>query len=487
MRFNLSGKGRPVLLTLIAVACLMIGMVLMGGVSLRLPFGHHGSALPDPVSPRPHPVLPTVQTAPLTLPAVAGATVVTLTFDDGFASNAEMAKILHDAGLNGTFFMNSGNIGKPGYLTLPQVDTMAQQGNEVAGHTVNHQDLDSLSLNEVTNEICQDRNTWLGWGFPVRNFAYPFALSSPEVEKIVAHCGYNSARDLGGLRTVHMPPNAKAGACAECAWAETTPPEDPYLTSAPAQVRSDWSVEDFQAQINAVTDSNGTQYSGVGGWVQITFHGMCPSDCTEIGVNKTVFEQFVHWLADQQKQGQFIVRTVGEVIGGQVKPAVPTSPPPTSLVNAGFENQNPGPGDGGVDPYCWTEGGFGDNKAEFFSAPGRSGMGEKVVVHDYHNGQRGLISTQDLGTCAVAAMPGQTPTLSAKYKSTVPTRFVVYYRTNRGNWFSSALGPIQPAVNGWTQTTWQAPPAPQGSTAISFGLVIMANGELDTDEYGLKP
>jgi peptidoglycan/xylan/chitin deacetylase (PgdA/CDA1 family) len=470
-------------LAMVVLTCFVAGAC---GISLHPPaswLAHHAETaevvLPDPVKPRPNPKLPAVKTGPLIL--APGQTVVSLTFDDGRASNTLGAKILTERDLAGTFFLNSGNIGKPGYLTLAQVDQMAAQGQEIAGHTVNHKDLGELTLNEVTNEICGDRDTWLAWGFPVRNFAYPFSSASPEIKQIVRDCGYNSARTLGETRTAHMPENVTAEDCALCPWSESVPPDHMFYTRAPAQIRSNWTLDDLKAQVTAATERNGNAYSGDGGWVQLTFHGICPSDCIDIGIDHSIFEQFVDWLADQQAQGKLVVRTVGEVIGGNVAPAVPVPPPPTSVVDAGLEEGGPD----GI-PRCWMRSSFGESKPEFSVVPGHSGKGEKVVVRDYHDGEVGLLSAQDLGTCAVAVTPGQTPTISAWYRSTVPTRFSVQYRTDRGNWFYSTSGPVLPASNGWTQATRKVPPAPRGATAISFGLMIAQNGEITTDDYELR-
>ena len=428
---------------------------------------------PDPVQPRPNPVLPPVSTEPLD-PA-PGQTVVTITFDDGRASNASGAQMLAAHGLAGTFYLNSGNIGKPGYLSLPDVDAIALSGSEIGGHTVNHPDLSVLTSDEVHRQICEDRDTQLAWGFPVRNFAYPFGWTSPEVEQAVQDCGYNSARSLGdlwGSRPLDGIPLDQQ--CSECDPAELIPPDNPMHTQAPAQVKANWTITDLQTQVT-------TAMAHGGGWSILTFHGICPTDCSDITTPQALFEEFVTWLADQQTQGHLIVRTVGDVIGGPVAPPVQGPPPTTTLVNPDLEQTQDGV------PSCWMQASYGNNKPEFSVVPtDHSGTSaERLVMRDYVDGDAKLLPTEDLGTCAIAVTPGSTPTIAAWYTSTAPTRFSVQYRMARGVWVYGAASPHFTPATAYTLASWTLPPIPERVTAISFGLILAQNGELVTDDYSL--
>src|SRR5262247_752346 len=80
-------------------------------------------------------------------PARAAQTVVTIQFDDGRNQSAARA-ILARHDVHATFFINTGYIGTPGYLTWRQVHRLAADGNEIAGHTLTHRDLPSLSKPE---------------------------------------------------------------------------------------------------------------------------------------------------------------------------------------------------------------------------------------------------------------------------------------------------------------------------------------------------
>ena len=442
------------------------------GITLRTPAEPVASTVsagpvipPDPVTPRPNPILPPVSVEPLGL--APGQTVITITLDDGRISDETAAQIMTAHGLRGTFFINSGNVGKSGYVSLTDLDSMALSGHEIAGHTVTHPDLDTLTGDEIQRQICDDRSTLLAWGFPVRNFAYPFGYAPPEMEQVVRNCGYNSARGLGDVWTLFD------NSCDDCASAETVPPENPMHMKAPGQVMNNWTIADTQQQVNQAIETGG-------GWVQLTFHGLCPTDCSDITTPQAEFEELMAWLADQQAQGNLIVRTVGDVIGGPVQPPVSGPPPTTTVVNPGLEEQQDGV------PSCWQRASYGKNSPEFSLVPGRNGTNaERLVMRDYVDGDAKLLPTMDLGTCSIAVTPGSTPTITAWYTSTVPTSFSVQYRLARGVWVYGLASPKFDPATEFAQARWTLPPIPEGVTAISFGLNLTQNGELVTDDYSL--
>ena len=67
-----------------------------------------------------------------------GQTVVSLSFDDGLAGAARMADILGEARMQGTFYVNSGLLDLPGYLTLRQAKEMADEGHDIGGPPLSH-------------------------------------------------------------------------------------------------------------------------------------------------------------------------------------------------------------------------------------------------------------------------------------------------------------------------------------------------------------
>ena len=97
------------------------------------------------------------------LAAARGATVVSLTFDDGAATQLIARDQLAAHGMRGTFFINSGKVGSDPYydMTWTEVASVAAAGDEIGGHTLDHKDLTSLeeangaARSATTARICR--------------------------------------------------------------------------------------------------------------------------------------------------------------------------------------------------------------------------------------------------------------------------------------------------------------------------------------------
>jgi hypothetical protein len=58
-----------------------------------------------------------------------------------------------------------------------------------------------------------------------------------------------------------------------------------------------------------------------GGWVIFVFHHVCDG-CDQYSVTPDTLNKFAAWLGSQQANNGLIIKTVGEVVGGKVQPAV---------------------------------------------------------------------------------------------------------------------------------------------------------------------
>lgn len=403
-------------------------------------------------------------------PAEAAArTIVSLTFDDANANQLNALPALKANGMKATFYVPSGFIGAANYMTRTDLTNLKNAGHEIGGHTVNHPDLAQVSVDEAKRQICTDRANLTSWGFTVRSFAYPFASSTTDVEKAVAACGYNSGRLLGDIRS-------RFG-CPDCAYAESpTRPEDKFALKALDQVDDTWTLDDLKAGVTNA-EKNG------GGWVQYTFHDVCDNACSELAVTTSTFTQFVSWLRTRQSAGT-VVKTVGDVIGGIVKPVVsgPTVPAPTGstngIVNPSLEQAG---------PACWMRGGYGVNSPVFdYGSPAHTGsVASGITMSNYVDGDAKVLPQFDLGQCAPTVTVGKTYTLRQWYRSSGPTQFAVYLRSTSGSWSYWTSSPWFAAATDWTQADWTTAAIPAGYNGISFALNIFGNGTLRTDDLQL--
>ena len=424
----------------------------------------------------------------------APRTVVTLTFDDGDADQMAAARVLHRYRLPATFYIITGAVGAPGYVTRSDLHRLAADGNEIGGHTVSHLRLTALTTGEARRQVCDSRSILARWGYQAISFAYPGGADSPRTEAIVRGCGYTSARGLVGLR---------APGCPGCALTESIPPRDPMALRTAGEVDSSWTLRDLERTVSAAQRR--------GGWLPLVFHHVCGGRrCGGLAVRATTLDAFARWLAQRQGPGT-AVRTVGQVTGGQVtggpgsgRPGAPGADPPGAAGRGGraARDRQPLAGVGrrvgrgerlagnhvrGPRQYPPVLDG-GGLRAEHRPLAAHHGShagrwAQRLTITGYHSGDAKLLPQFDLGECSLPVHPGQSYTLGAWYQSTARTQYSVYYRTWSGRWVYWTSSPYFAASPGWAQARWATPPVPAGASGLSFGLALFSNGSLTTDSY----
>ena len=408
--------------------------------------------------------------APAAVPRAPGAppppVVVSLTFDDGLAGQMQYLQTLRQHDLTGTFYVNTGDIGQPNYMTRGDLAQIAAAGNEIGGHSVSHPNLVGDAPDETARQVCDDRTTLASWGFDPVSFAYPFGVASPSVEAAVQDCGYTSARLDHGLGPV-------SAACPTCAAGETVPPTDPYALRTPPDIVESTSLAGLEAFVTAAQSSGG-------GWLPFIFHHESCATCGNLSTSPALLDQFAAWLADQQRAGTVVVRTVGQVVGGRGGPAH-TAPAATSTSVADGDLAQTGT----TVPDCWEESGYGTNTATFAWTPPQAGTpaSETVTVSAYTDGDAVMLPRLDLGQCTAATSPGTATHLAAQYRSTVPTQFAVYRRTGTGSWEYWTSGPYVGPSADWSPVVWDTPPAPPDTTGVAAGLVVGGVGSVSSRGY----
>jgi peptidoglycan/xylan/chitin deacetylase (PgdA/CDA1 family) len=222
-------------------------------------------------------------------PAAPQETIVSLTFDDGDADNFASAAVLKQSGLNATWYVPSGLVGTPGYMTWDQLEMLSADGHEIGGHSLDHINIDGLDPQELRRQVCDDRQALQAHGFETLSFAYPYGGYDDAARAMVQECGYVSARTIG-------------------AGPEVVPPADPFTLRAYTYIVSDTSFSKLQRYVA------GTRQEG-GGWLILIFHHVCDG-CDYFAVHPDVLHRFIAWLAEEQTQGRVQVSTVGGIVAG---------------------------------------------------------------------------------------------------------------------------------------------------------------------------
>jgi len=419
--------------------------------------------------------------------AAKSPTVVSFTFDNQWESQMTAAASLKAHGMTGTFYTISSWIGLPGFLSMSDLNTLVANGDEIGGKTVNNSDLPTLSNAEAEREICQGRNVLTSDGFKVTDFAYPFADLNAEDETLVKACGFNSGRGVGNVASVDP------GACTypDCPYAETIPPADPYQINTPDDAEQTTTLADMEKTV-----TNAENHGG--GLLALSFHQICATTtagCDPVySWSPTLFNNFLTWLQGQELLKGVQVKTIAQVIGGAVQPAVtaPTVPAAPAGTNA-LVNPNLTTADSitPANPSCWTQDTYGLNASvpvfTWSATGGAAGGGQETVTMPAGGtGAAMLVNTFDLGQCAPTVVAGTSYQVSDNYKSTVPVYFTVYQRAANGTWAWLTQSPTFPASATWAPASWLTSALPSTVTAVSIGMTLATPGTLSTSNYSLS-
>ena len=214
------------------------------------------------------------------------STIVSMTFDDGDADNFAAADTLKQYGLHATWYIPSGLVGRPDYMTWEQLRRLQDDGNEIGGHGLDHVNIGRLSAAELRHQVCDDRANLMEHGFTPTSFAYPFGGYSEAAKAAVRECGYSNARTIA-------------------AGPETLTISDAYALRAFPYIVSDTDFPKLQRYVTGTRQESG-------GWVILIFHHVCDS-CDYYAVKPDILTRFIRWLAEQQSLKRLRVMTVGEV------------------------------------------------------------------------------------------------------------------------------------------------------------------------------
>ena len=116
---------------------------------------------------------------------------VGITFDDGFKSDLDSARFLHEHGMTALFFVSSANIGQPGYLTGDDVRELHHLGMGVGSHSHHHVRLTTLDEPAAEHELHTSRAVLEALiGEPVEHMSFPGGAYNARLLEIARRAGF---------------------------------------------------------------------------------------------------------------------------------------------------------------------------------------------------------------------------------------------------------------------------------------------------------
>lgn len=144
------------------------------------------------VAPTPKPI----QAMPQVVQALPPTALFSIEFDDGFQSAYTQALPMLDANhVKATWFIISGHIGDPSYITKDEVIYLMKDGQEIGDHTVTHPNLADLTASQQKAQIQKSTNYLQALlSAPLKAFAYPYGARNGDTSFLLSTAGYVSAR-----------------------------------------------------------------------------------------------------------------------------------------------------------------------------------------------------------------------------------------------------------------------------------------------------
>ncbi len=191
-------------------------------------------------------------------PSVPPRAQVSITFDDGWASQYDAAlPVLNAYGVRATFYITTAYLDHeeyPGFMTAEQVRSLARAGHEIGGHTVTHRDLTTLRAGDLLRELSSSKRTLERvTGTRVTSLAYPFGSYNQAVLRTARLTGYTNGR------TVEPETNSAATPVFELrslSPTSATPLTDLLTAVDDAVARGEWLIITFHEMAD-----NGNEYA----------------------------------------------------------------------------------------------------------------------------------------------------------------------------------------------------------------------------------
>ena len=116
-----------------------------------------------------------------------------ITFDDGLTSDYSNAfPALAERGMPAHFFVNTANVGKPGYMSWTEIREMGRAGMQIGSHGHQHVDHSQPSEESLTKELRRSREMLLQeLGQEIEWFAPPYGFVNAKTIRAARAAGFS--------------------------------------------------------------------------------------------------------------------------------------------------------------------------------------------------------------------------------------------------------------------------------------------------------
>lgn len=133
--------------------------------------------------------------------------VLTMSYDDGREEDRRLVALFNEYGIKGTFHVNSGIYWDEKRIPISEYKEL-YKGHEVSVHTATHPTIARCPMEEVVDQIMEDRKALEdAVGYPIRGMSYPNGSFSQEIIDVLPALGIRYARTVGSTDSFAMPEN----------------------------------------------------------------------------------------------------------------------------------------------------------------------------------------------------------------------------------------------------------------------------------------
>jgi len=116
-----------------------------------------------------------------------GQKPIAITFDDGYEDAFTAAyPVLKKDGFTGTFYIIRNFVGRSEYMNQTQIDELSSAGMEIGSHSLDHPNLEKLSIDNQKKQIFDSKNS-------AATFCYPAGKYNNDTVALVKEAGYLTA------------------------------------------------------------------------------------------------------------------------------------------------------------------------------------------------------------------------------------------------------------------------------------------------------